>query len=113
MKLAFLGLGVMGYPMAGHWQKAGHDVCVFNRTKKKAESWASEFGGRHAASPKDAVADAEIVAMCLGDDPDVEMVVLGPMGCLKASPQEAFLLTTPRAQPSLPSAFMKPARPRI
>ncbi|HCJ61342.1 MAG TPA: oxidoreductase, partial [Alphaproteobacteria bacterium] len=92
MKLAFLGLGVMGYPMAGHWQKAGHDVCVYNRTTSKAEAWASEHGGRYASSPSEAVAGAQIVAMCLGDDPDVEMVVLGEHGVLEGLEPGAVLV---------------------
>lgn len=75
MKLAFLGLGVMGYPMAGHLARAGHDVTVFNRTGEKAERWTGEFGGRRAAKAAQAVDGAEIIFACLGDDPDVAMVV--------------------------------------
>lgn len=73
-KTAFLGLGVMGYPMAGHLQAAGHEVTVWNRTQAKAERWASEHGGRAADSPADAILDAEFVFLCLGDDPDVMTV---------------------------------------
>jgi len=73
-KTAFLGLGVMGYPMAGHLQGAGHEVTVWNRTQAKAERWASEHGGRAADSPADAILDAEFVFLCLGDDPDVMTV---------------------------------------
>jgi 3-hydroxyisobutyrate dehydrogenase-like beta-hydroxyacid dehydrogenase len=75
MKCAFLGLGVMGYPMAGHLKRAGHDVAVYNRNRSKAEKWRAEHGGRCAVSPADAAADATIVFSCLGDDPDVEAVV--------------------------------------
>ena len=60
-KVTFLGLGVMGYPMSGHLARAGHQVTVYNRTVPKAEAWAKEFGGSHAATPKAAVADADIV----------------------------------------------------
>jgi 3-hydroxyisobutyrate dehydrogenase len=75
MKLAFLGLGVMGYPMAGHLvKKGGHTVTVYNRTRARADAWVKEYGGRAAASPAEAAKDAEIVFMCVGDDPDVRAV---------------------------------------
>jgi 3-hydroxyisobutyrate dehydrogenase len=73
-KLAFLGLGVMGYPMAGHLQKAGHDVTVYNRTGAKAANWVEQYGGKSAPSPADAARDAEIVLMCVGNDNDVRAV---------------------------------------
>ncbi|MBR9826348.1 MAG: NAD(P)-dependent oxidoreductase [Alphaproteobacteria bacterium] len=71
---AFLGLGVMGYPMAGHLRSAGHDVSVWNRTASKAVSWAGEHGGRSAETIEDAVTNADFVFACLGDDPDVRSV---------------------------------------
>ena len=70
-RVAFLGLGVMGYPMAGHLVKAGHEVTVWNRTGAKAEAWAKEYDGRASATPADAVSGAEFILLCLGDDPDV------------------------------------------
>ena len=73
-KLAFLGLGVMGYPMAGHLAKAGHDVTVYNRTAEKAQRWVAQYGGRSAPSPADAARGAEIVLMCVGNDNDVRAV---------------------------------------
>ena len=73
-KLAFLGLGVMGYPMAGHLAKAGHDVTVYNRTAPKAARWAEQYGGRAAPSPADAARDCGIVLMCVGNDHDVRAV---------------------------------------
>ncbi|HVM98766.1 MAG TPA: NAD(P)-dependent oxidoreductase [Caulobacteraceae bacterium] len=75
MKTAFIGLGVMGYPMAGHLARAGHDVAVFNRTHAKAARWAGEHNGRAAASIAEAVAGAELVALCVGNDDDVRQVV--------------------------------------
>ena len=75
MKVSFLGLGVMGYPMAGHLKRAGHEVTVFNRTLTKADKWVREHGGKEAASPAEAVTGAEIVFACLGDDPDVAEIV--------------------------------------
>jgi len=75
MKVAFLGLGVMGYPMAGHLvKKGGHTVTVYNRTAARAQAWAKEYGGSAAASPADAAKGAELVFMCVGDDPDVRAV---------------------------------------
>lgn len=73
-KLAFLGLGVMGYPMAGHLAAAGHEVSVWNRTGEKARAWAQEHGGRPAATPEDAIQQCEMVFLCLGDDPDVREI---------------------------------------
>ncbi|MDU8941938.1 NAD(P)-dependent oxidoreductase [Ovoidimarina sediminis] len=81
-KVAFLGLGVMGYPMAGHLQKAGHDVTVYNRTAAKAEKWAGEFGGSHAPTPRAAAEGAEFVMACVGNDDDLRSVVLGDDGAL-------------------------------
>jgi 3-hydroxyisobutyrate dehydrogenase-like beta-hydroxyacid dehydrogenase len=80
MKVAFLGLGVMGYHMAGHLQKAGHAVTVYNRTHSKADAWAKAFCGNSAATPKDAAAGAEVVFCCVGNDNDLRSVVLGDSG---------------------------------
>ncbi|WP_430447955.1 NAD(P)-dependent oxidoreductase [Rhodophyticola sp.] len=81
-KLAFLGLGVMGYPMAGHLRNAGHEVTVYNRTTAKAEAWAAEHGGDFAATPREAVAGAEFVMSCVGNDDDLRAVVMGADGAL-------------------------------
>ena len=75
MRTAFIGLGVMGYPMAGHLARAGHDVAVFNRTAAKADRWAAEHKGRAATSIADAVNGAELVALCVGNDDDVRQVM--------------------------------------
>ncbi len=74
MKVAFLGLGVMGAPMAGHLARKGHEVAVYNRTAAKAQAWAGKYPGRVAAAPAEAVEGAVLAFMCLGDDPDVEAV---------------------------------------
>ena len=79
-KVAFLGLGVMGYPMAGHLKKAGHEVTVYNRTGAKSEKWVAEYGGASAPTPKEAVAGAEIVFACVGNDDDLREVVIGADG---------------------------------
>ena len=81
-KVAFLGLGVMGFPMAGHLAKAGHDVTVYNRTESKASDWVSEFGGSLAKTPREAVDGAAIVFCCVGNDDDLRSVVLGESGAL-------------------------------
>lgn len=80
--VAFIGLGTMGYPMAGHLQKAGHEVCVFNRTKTKAEAWQKEFQGKTADTPRDAARGAQFVFLCVGNDDDVRSVVYGENGVL-------------------------------
>lgn len=79
-KLAFLGLGVMGAPMAGHLKTAGHAVTVFNRTRAKAEAWAARHGGALADTPREAAADADLVMACVGNDDDLRSVCLGPDG---------------------------------
>ncbi len=81
-RVAFLGLGVMGGPMAGHLAAAGHDVCVYNRTATKAEAWVARHGGRSAATPAQAVQGAEFVFICVGNDDDLRAVVLGEQGAL-------------------------------
>ena len=83
-KLAFLGLGVMGYPMAGHLAKAGHDVTVYNRTSAKAAQWTQQYGGRAAPSPADAARDCDIVLMCVGNDNDVRAVAKEALSGMKA-----------------------------
>ena len=82
-KLAFLGLGVMGYPMAGHLAKAGHAVTVYNRTPAKAAAWVAQYGGRSAATPADAARDADIVMMCVGNDNDVREVANGALTAMR------------------------------
>jgi 3-hydroxyisobutyrate dehydrogenase-like beta-hydroxyacid dehydrogenase len=79
-RVAFLGLGVMGHPMAGHLAQAGHQVTVYNRTTVKAEAWAQTYGCRFAATPAEAARDAEFVFCCVGNDDDLRAVVLGPQG---------------------------------
>ncbi|HEX2761091.1 MAG TPA: NAD(P)-dependent oxidoreductase [Rhizomicrobium sp.] len=84
MKLAFIGLGVMGYPMAGHLQRAGHAVTAFNRTEARARKWVEEYGGRFAATPAKAADGAEIVFACVGRDADLNQVTLGKDGAFSA-----------------------------
>ncbi|WP_319823769.1 NAD(P)-dependent oxidoreductase [Thalassovita sp.] len=79
-KVAFLGLGVMGYPMAGHLVKAGHEVVVYNRTAAKAEKWVAQHGGSMALTPREAAAGCDLVMACVGNDDDLRGVCLGPDG---------------------------------
>ena len=79
-RVAFLGLGVMGYPMAGHLARAGHAVTVYNRTAAKAADWAAAHGGAHAPTPREAAAGADVVCACVGNDDDLRSVALGPDG---------------------------------
>jgi 3-hydroxyisobutyrate dehydrogenase-like beta-hydroxyacid dehydrogenase len=91
-KAAFLGLGVMGYPMAGHLAAAGHEVSVFNRTAEKAESWVAQHGGRHAATPAEAAKDAEFVFACVGDDADIKAVTVGADGAFSSMAEDAVFV---------------------
>lgn len=99
-KLAFIGLGVMGYPMAGHLARAGHQVRVYNRTATKAVQWAAEFAGGHAPTPREAAIDAELVMVCVGNDDDLRSVVLGEQGAFAGMRPGAVLIdhTTASAQ---------------
>jgi 3-hydroxyisobutyrate dehydrogenase len=101
-KVAFLGLGVMGYPMAGHLlKKGGHDVTVYNRTAAKAQQWAKEYGGKHAATPREAAKDCDFVMMCVGNDNDVRSVVYGDNGALAGIKKGAVLVDHTTASASL------------
>ncbi len=82
MRVAFVGLGVMGYPMAGYLARAGHDTVVYNRTAEKAERWVAEYGGASAPTPRQAAEGCDIVFSCVGNDDDVREVVLGADGVL-------------------------------
>jgi 3-hydroxyisobutyrate dehydrogenase len=92
-KVAFLGLGVMGYPMAGHLkQKGGHEVTVYNRTVPKAENWVAQHQGRHAATPRDAAAAQDFVFCCVGNDNDLREVTLGADGAFAGMKQGAVFI---------------------
>ena len=99
-KVAFIGLGVMGFPMAGHLSRAGLDVTVYNRTPARAEAWRRQFAGRIATTPAAAAADAQLVFACVGRDDDVREIALGTMGALAAMAPDAVFVdhTTASAQ---------------
>ena len=92
MKVAFIGLGVMGYPMAGHVLRAGLEICVFNRNAARAEQWCAEYGGDVAPTPAEAAKNADVVLVCVGNDDDVRAVVLGENGALAAMKPGAILV---------------------
>lgn len=91
-RLAFLGLGVMGFEMAGHLVTAGHEVTVFNRTAAKAEAWVGAHGGRAAPSPRKAAEEAEIVLCCVGNDDDLRAVTLGEQGAFASMPPGSLFI---------------------
>jgi len=91
-RVAFLGLGVMGYPMAGHLARAGHIVTVYNRTAEKAHRWVAEYGGRSAATPAQAAADQDVVMACVGRDADLRDVTLGNSGAFATMKRDAVFV---------------------
>ena len=99
-RTAFLGLGVMGYPMAGHLARTGHQVTVYNRTADKADRWASDHEGRHQPTPRQAAEGAEFVMACVGNDDDLRQVCLGPDGAFAGMSKGAVFVdhTTVSAQ---------------
>ncbi len=101
MNAAFLGLGVMGYPMAGHLAAGGHSVTVYNRSPAKAEAWIGDHPGSAAASPADAANGNDFVFVCVGNDDDVRSVVLGADGCLSAMAPGTVLVDHTTASPTL------------
>ncbi len=111
-KVAFVGLGVMGYPMAGHLARAGHHVTVFNRTSKKAERWVEEYGGNFARTPREAAAGAQIVFTCVGNDDDLRAVVLGADGAFAGMSNDAVLVDNTTASAAIARELYAEARRR-
>jgi len=101
MNIGFVGLGVMGFPMAGHLQSAGHRVCVYNKTLEKARIWVEQYGGQLGVTPRDAAAGADIVCICVGDDDDVRSVVLSQEGVLVGMPEGGVLIDHTTASAAL------------
>lgn len=112
MKLAFLGLGVMGYPMAGHLQKAGNDVTVYNRNGEKAKKWAAEYGGKTAATPAEAAKDQEIVFCCVGRDADLRDVTLGAQGAFGVMKKGSLFVDHTTASASIARELAQEAQKR-
>ena len=112
MKVGFIGLGVMGYPMAGHLSRAGHAVTVYNRTAAKAQAWCDTYGGAAAATPAEAAAGADLVCTCVGNDDDVRSVILGKDGALDALATGALLVDHTTASADLARELHGLARER-
>ena len=112
MRIAFIGLGIMGGPMAGHLQRAGHDVVVYNRTAAKADAWVAEYGGAAAGTPREAAADAEIVCACVGADHDVREVTIGPDGAFHGMTPDAVFVDHTTASAAVARELHAAARER-
>lgn len=113
VKVAFLGLGVMGYPMAGHLKaKGGHDVTVYNRTAAKAAKWAEQFGGNYAATPADAVKNADFVFACIGNDDDLRSVTVGADGAFSTMKKDAIFIDNTTASAEVARELDKEAQKR-
>lgn len=110
MRTAFIGLGVMGYPMAGHLIRAGHEVIVFNRTAEKADRWVAEYGGRKAGNPADAARGADLVISCVGRDEDVREVTIGVEGAYSAMAPGAVYVDHTTASATIARELAETAR---
>ena len=100
-RVAFIGLGVMGFPMAGHLKSAGHDVCVFNRGSAKVATWVEQYQGESAPSPAEAAGNCDAVFLCVGNDDDVAEVVLGSQGALQSMKKGSVLVDHTTASATL------------
>jgi 3-hydroxyisobutyrate dehydrogenase len=112
MKVAFIGLGVMGGPMAGHLAQAGHDVTVYNRTRAKAEAWLQRHKGRAAATPREAARGAEIVFSCVGNDDDVRAISIAPEGAFHGMDAGAVFVDHTTASAALAVEIERATRER-
>ena len=109
-KVSFIGLGVMGYPMAGHISKAGHDVTVFNRTTAKAEKWTKEFKGKFAKSPMEAAKDSDFIFSCVGNDNDLKEVTIGESGLFKSAQKNCVYIDNTTASAEIARDLYKKAK---
>ena len=109
-KISFIGLGVMGYPMAGYISKAGHDVTVYNRTKSKAEKWIKDYKGKIADTPKEAAKDSEFIFTCVGNDNDLREVTLGDNGLFHSAKKGAVYIDNTTASAIIARELYKEAK---
>ena len=109
-KVAFIGLGVMGYPMAGYISKAGHNVTVFNRTKSKAEKWIKEYKGKIAKTPEDAAKDSDFIFTCVGNDNDLKEVAVGKNGIFNAVKKGSIYIDNTTASAKVARELYKNAK---
>ena len=109
-KVSFIGLGVMGYPMAGYISKAGHNVTVYNRTKSKAEKWAKEYKGKIAETPEEAAKDSDFVFTCVGNDDDLKEVAIGKKGIFNTIKKGSIYIDNTTASATVARELYKNAR---
>jgi len=109
-KVSFIGLGVMGYPMAGYISKAGHNVTVYNRTKSKAEKWIKEYEGKIAETPEEAAKDSDFVFTCVGNDVDVKEVTIGKKGIFNTIKKNAVYIDNTTASAKIARELHKNAK---
>ena len=109
-KVSFIGLGVMGYPMAGYISKAGHNVTVYNRTKSKAEKWIKEYKGNMALSPEEAAKDSDFVFTCVGNDNDLKEVAIGKKGIFNTIKKNAIYIDNTTASATVARELYKNAK---
>ena len=109
-KVSFIGLGVMGYPMAGHISKAGHNVTVFNRTTSKAEKWLKEYKGKLAKTPAEAATDCDFIFTCVGNDNDLREVTLGKNGLFKSAKKNCVYIDNTTASAEIARELYKKAK---
>ena len=109
-KVSFIGLGVMGYPMAGYISKAGHDVTVYNRTNSKAEKWIKEYKGKSADTPMDAAKDSDFIFTCVGNDNDLREVTLGDKGLFKSAKKGSIYIDNTTASANIARELYKEAK---
>ena len=110
LKVAFIGLGVMGYPMAGYISKAGHNVTVYNRTKSKAEKWIKDYKGNLAETPKDAAKDCDFIFTCVGNDNDLREVTLGAQGLFHSAKKGSIYIDNTTASAEIARELYKEAK---
>jgi len=109
-KVSFIGLGVMGYPMAGYISKAGHNVTVYNRTKSKAEKWANEYKGKIASTPEEAAKDSDFVFTCVGNDDDLKEVAVGAKGIFNTIKKNSIYIDNTTASATVARELHKKAK---
>ena len=109
-KVSFIGLGVMGYPMAGYISKAGHNVTVYNRTKSKAEKWVKEYEGKIAETPEEAAKDSDFVFTCVGNDDDLKEVAIGKKGIFNTIKKNSVYIDNTTASATVAKEFYLKAK---
>ena len=104
-KVSFIGLGVMGFPMAGYISKAGHNVTVYNRTKSKAEKWIKQYKGKIAETPEEAAKDSDFVFTCVGNDNDLKEVAIGKKGIFNSIKKNSIYIDNTTASAGVFALF--------